>query len=73
MRHPSLAAVLPTVLSATLTRSSPGFLSARWAAWNINGSAPRDVFGNWYFGRPGPTRAIQACEYPCNPSCPVFT
>jgi len=45
----------------------------RWDAWRVGGLTPREVFGNWYFGRPGVTRAIDAAPYPGNPSCPVWT
>lgn len=45
----------------------------RWAAWNISGVRPRDAFGNFYFGRTGPTVVIDSAPYPSNPSCPIWT
>ena len=28
------------------------------------------AFGNWYFGREGPTQLVDDCGVVCNPSCP---
>ena len=45
----------------------------RWNAWRVGGLTPAAVFGNWFFGRKGATRAVDTLRYPGNPSCPVWT
>jgi len=41
-----------------------------WFKLQIDGRSAANLFSSWYFERPGPTKAVDTCGWPCNKSCP---